>query len=477
MDLETLRSTERRWEDLRTWRLWLGISLGPMLLFALFTSITLADAQSTAGNYLWLLYFAIPSLGWPLVSGWTYLLAVVHSRGVITRRGCLLLGVTTFAVLPPTVLFFATILGSRSVLADFVEELNQRPAAALSTLAWVETACVLFGLLNGWVFWRIGVRPAVTNATHSPAHVTSTPTRRTFAALLLASVPTTIPMIPSALAGPRGLIAVSLACPGIWLIAGAISVKVRMSFRLHECLLLGMLLALLVTPAVLLLGGLIAQLSNPIPFSVIAPLQKIGLSAITAAGVVQVPFGVAGGWLFWRMAALPTGARMDSAIERRWHDVRKGRLIAALIVAPALALGLCVAITTLIMGAPSDPSLTSAKVASAVLTFVAWCLAVSLLYLFLICRRRGVVRRRDCLLPQTLAFCLFAALGAALSQLGLGADGNAAMDMPAGLGGLFFYSVGAVFLFMPLGLLSGWLVWRSAIRPVPAPLQDAAVFD
>jgi hypothetical protein len=477
-DLEALKPTQRRWQDLRTWRLCLGLSLGPLVLAAPIVLITLADAESTAGNYLWLLIFVILGLGWSQVSGWIYLLAVVRPRGRIVRRGCLLLGVTSIALIPPIALFFASLPGTQPDPGSFLEDLNQRPAAAVATLVWTEMACALFGLLSGWLFWRFGVRPALTTPAPSTSHATSEPSGRIFVALLLAAVPTAIPMIPSALESLSGLIVIVFTCPGIWLIGGGLYAKLQKALRLHECLFLGMLLGLLLTPAALLLAGLIGQFTNPNPSSVIAALQTTGLMAIIRAGVIEIPFGIMSGWLFWRMAGLPTGTQTDPALERRWRDLRTGRMIAALILAPGLSISLFAAMSTLAFGVPSDPSFSSAKVGPALLTFVAWCFAISLLYLLLICRRRSTVRLRDCLLLETFPFCLFPSLNATFLKFGLSVGDNALVDMQTGIGGIFFYVIAAALLYMPFGLLSGWLFWRIGVRPAKLPGDVAAmVFD
>jgi hypothetical protein len=477
---ESLLPTQRNWRDLRNWRLCLGLCLGPIVLAALILILFLTDAESTASDFIWIVGLLLLAIAWSQITGWIYLLALVRPRGRIARQGCLLLGLTSIALIPPIAVFFAVLPGSQAEPGNFLEDLNQKPGATLATLVVTEIACALFGLLSGWLFWRFGARPAAMTPAPSASYQASEPRGGILTPLLLAAVPTAIPMIPSALTGLGALGIIVFACPVIWLIGGSCYAKLRKCFRLHECLLLGMLLGFLVTPAAVLLAGLVGQFTNPELPSVTAPLQEAGFTAIIRAGVIELPFGLMGGWLFWRMAGLPTTRGMsqaDPALERRWRDLRKGRLFAALAVAPAVSIILFAAMSTIAFGTPTDPSFKSADIGPALLTFVAWCCAISLPYLLLICRRRDCVRLRDCLLMETFAFCLFPSLNAVSLKFGLSvADGS--VDTQTGIGGIFFYVVAAALLYLPFGLLSGWMFWRIGVRPARAPdVAAASVFE
>jgi hypothetical protein len=279
-------------------------------------------------------------------------------------------------------------------------------------------------------------------------------------------------MIPSAQSDLAVLGLLLLTCPGIWLIAGGLYAKWRITLRLNECLFLGMLLGFLLMPALLLLSGLIGQFTNPQPVSVIAPFRTVGLTAIIRAGQIELPFGLLGGWLFWRMAGpLP----VSPGLERRWRDLHKGRVLAALIVAPAASFIMFATLSALAYGLPSDPTLGAARLGSALLTFVAWCFAISLFLLFLICRRGGV-RMRDCLFSEAFAFCLFPSLEVVL-KFGLGVGGDL-IGGQAGAGGILFHIVATALAYLPFGLLSGWIFWRIGVQPAKEPeVGVAAVFD
>jgi len=211
--------------------------------------------------------------------------------------------------------------------------------------------------------------------------------------------------------------------------------------------------------------------------SIVATFQGVGFASIVEMARKELPLGLLGGWLFWRMAGLPTTSGMSQArpaLERRWRDLRTGRMIAALVLAPGISFILLMVIITLAFGLPSDPSLNVMHVGSAALTFELWYLAVGFAYLFVICRRRGYVRRRDCLFLGMLGFCLFPQLevifGGSLS-------GNL-IDPQEGIGGILSAVVGGALDFLPFGLLSGWIFWRLGVRP--APLREfgmAQVFD
>jgi len=483
---ESVTHLHRRWEDLRIWRLCLGLCPGPFIVAALIFVISLTDAETTASDFIWILGLLFLGVGWSQVTGWIYLLAVARPRGRIKRGGCLLLGMISICLIPLIVLFFATRPGSEAGPGSFLEHLDQRPARTVTLLVTIEIVCALFGLLSGWLFWRFGVKPSTMNAAQSvsaealDSSEASETNARVFIALLLAAVPAAIPSLGTSLAAMQveSTVMLLVACPGTWLIGGGFYTRLRKTLRLRECLLLGMFLAFLQAPAGLLLAGLVGQFTNPETQSIIAPLQTVGFTNIMVTGVIELPYGLIGGWLFWRMASLPTASGMspdDPALERRWHDLRKGRMIAALVIAPSVSLILLGALNNLALG-PSLPSVSIQDAGKALLTFDLWCVAISFAYLF-VCRRRGLVRCRDCLIVGIVSFCLFSTLEMVSTKLGLGGDSGLS-GPKAGIGEIFFYIVAAALQFLPFGVLSGWMLWRFGVRPAKTQeLAEAPVFD
>jgi hypothetical protein len=450
--------------------------------------VILTGSEATANDFIWLLGLLVLATAWSQIMGWIYLLAVARPRGRITRRGCLLLGTISIALIPLIILFFAVRPGSDAGPGSFLEGLNQKPARTVALLVSIEIACALFGLLSGWLFWRFGVKPtAIVPAPSVSYEASESSEARGFIALLLAAVPTAIPIVGTSLAAMQFDSAVMLlvACPGTWLIGGGFYTKLRRTLRLHECLLLGMLLGFLLAPAGLLFAGLVGEFTNPEARSIIAPLQTVGFTNIIVTGMIELPFGLMGGWLFWRMAGLPTASGMspaNSALERRWSDLRKARMIAALVLAPGVSLFLLAALTSTVFGLPS---VSIADAGSALLTFDLWCFIVAISYLVVICRRRGRVRCRDCLTIGIISFCtigiisfcLFPTLSALSAKHGFGV-GSSLTALTAGNGGIFFYSVAGSLQFLPFGVLSGWMLWRFGVRPAKTHERaEALVFD
>ncbi|HVY97974.1 MAG TPA: hypothetical protein VHA35_00635 [Dongiaceae bacterium] len=165
-----LRPTQRRWRDLGKRRLSLGLAVAPvapvligLLLLLLLGGPFLLNAAAMAAGAI----FAA-AIGWALIAGWAYLLLIPRSRGVLGRIECLLLGVLAASSLPVAVDLLANAVDwlsagpdSAASADDFVDLLDEGPSDLAITLV---LAIILspFGLLGGWIFWRVGVRPTVT---------------------------------------------------------------------------------------------------------------------------------------------------------------------------------------------------------------------------------------------------------------------------------------------------------------------------
>jgi hypothetical protein len=480
-DEMTANPNRRLWRDLKLLRIAgaLPVAAIPLAIALMVTAIVLFDGPTrseTSFADLPLIYALafIPAI----ISGAIHL-GVARIRGFATRRQCLLWGVSTSFLLEAG--FFAIILGPSP--AFWVPALQ--PAVVLGALIFFPA-----GLASGWVYWCLGIRPGPRPdmSAESPASASSPFDRvesweRVFAGITVAAALTGVPMAASVLQFGaadlfRRLAIICLGAIGIWLIGGTAYVWLRKgNLRLPECLALGSLLGFLVPVAAIAMSVLINRAMSADAMSIAATFQGLGFASFAETARKELPLGLLGGWLFWRIAGLPTTSDMSQAdprLEGRWRDLRKGRVTAALVLAPGISFSLLAAMSTLAFGLPSEPSLNIAGVGPAVLIFELWCLAIGFLYLFVICRRRGYVRRRDCLFLGMLGFCLFPQL----EVIFRGSLAGSLIDPQAGIGGILSAVVGAALDFLPFGLLSGWLFWRFGVRPTkPQELGMASVFD
>jgi len=304
---------------------------------------------------------------------------------------------------------------------------------------------------------------------------------RILGGIILAAVPTAVPMVASGMNGDAAHLwwrvgMVCLGAVGIWLIAGIAIVWLRRSnLRLFECLALGSLLGFLLPAASIAVSGLIQQAITSEAHSVAATFRALGFQPLVSMGVMELPFGLLGGWLFWRMARRPVtaaSARTDTPLHRLWTDLSKRRLACGLIAAGApWTLGNIAYAAVDMRGAELGITLPVLLIATEV-----WFLALGFLYLFAVSRRRGTVARTDCLLLGMLLTCVYPvyAIGFSLA-FGVVPNGIPA-DMGLVGGGLALILFGLS--LTPIGLLSGWLFWRVGVRPArPKDTVIAPVFD
>jgi hypothetical protein len=152
----------RAWQDLSQGRLLLGLAAAPLLPVAL--GALLVTIVESRGGGLVTGVAAIVAVAeiWSLVAGTAYLF-VARLRGGIRRVDCLLLGAVIAFSLPFAVRFASAIIdwmmGAAAPASEddwFVME-----SPSISTFVLVGALMMLpFGALGGWVFWRVGVRPA-----------------------------------------------------------------------------------------------------------------------------------------------------------------------------------------------------------------------------------------------------------------------------------------------------------------------------
>jgi hypothetical protein len=304
---------------------------------------------------------------------------------------------------------------------------------------------------------------------------------RILAGVILAAVPTAVPMVASVLNGEAahlswGVGMVLLGAVGIWLTGGiAIAWLRRGDLHLFECLALGLLLGFLLPVASIALSALIQQAISSEAHSVTATFQGIGFQPLVVMGVIGLPFGLLGGWLFWRVARRRVTVAIavtDKPSHRRWQDLSKGRLACGLLAAGVPWTLVNIAYVTLEMhGMELVGGLPVALIATEF-----WFLALGFLYLLAFGRRRGSVARTDCLLLGMLLTCVYPAYA-----IGFGLAFGALPDRilaDAELVGVVLAMILLGLLLTPIGLLSGWLFWRVGVRPAqPKDMASASVFD
>jgi len=147
------RSTQRRRAGLRQWRLLLAPLLGAIVMT--WAIVLLDDLFAEEEKRMQWRDLAIalssPSL-WSLVSGIAYLQTVTRMRDQIARYECLLLGCVSGFLWP-----VAMDIGSNLLFHGHLPALQWNAISAYS-IGGLFT--LPFGLFGGWVFWRLGVRPA-----------------------------------------------------------------------------------------------------------------------------------------------------------------------------------------------------------------------------------------------------------------------------------------------------------------------------
>ncbi len=161
-----LRPTQRRWRDLTKRRLSLGLVAAPVpsvaigiLLIFMVDSGTSSATNVAAG--IGVIFAA--AISWSLLVGWVYLLIVVRWRGLLSRTECLLLGILAACALPGVAESVSTLVDALTIGFDTAatEPWDIGPATLYIGII-LSIALAPFGLLGGWIFWRLGVRPTVT---------------------------------------------------------------------------------------------------------------------------------------------------------------------------------------------------------------------------------------------------------------------------------------------------------------------------
>jgi hypothetical protein len=152
---------KRRRKNLRMPRVLLALIVAPLLggvimtfLFYLISTIGRNESLMRLDDLA--MSVISPSL-WSLVCGLAYLQTITRWRGEIARYECLLLGFGS------SFLFPSALFGSMPLLRG--EPPQWFEWGDLQYLAMVGLICAPFGVLGGWLFWRLGIRPAKAPTT------------------------------------------------------------------------------------------------------------------------------------------------------------------------------------------------------------------------------------------------------------------------------------------------------------------------
>jgi len=155
----------RRWQDLRSRTLIKGLCIAtipPAIAswLANWLFIYGGAAVTLLHALMYTAYYFALALTWSLISGLTGLWIVARWRGLVGRTTCLLLGCIGAYSFP----IFASIVSV--LIKSFFRDLSiTLTLGDLKFLVLGSLAAIPFGLFGGWMFWRIGVRPAIAPQT------------------------------------------------------------------------------------------------------------------------------------------------------------------------------------------------------------------------------------------------------------------------------------------------------------------------
>jgi hypothetical protein len=274
-----------------------------------------------------------------------------------------------------------------------------------------------------------------------------------------------------------------LATNGVmWLIgAGALAAITawRTGVRLFEVALLGAGLAFISPLVSILVGWYIAPLMmtgmNP------SVEHDIPFGICMIGGVIELPFGWAGGWIVWRLG-FPVKARVtsdDGRHTRTLDSLSFRRILLSLCLLPLLPATVIAGFMILYaIGAYAHPWV--AKIwwhVVGLVVFAALSLTIvgGMVFVFRAPRHRRRISRGGCLalgcavsllLPSTCAVIGTLLSGPIPSVWVVGRDLFEAQSIFQSAAML--YIIGAV--LVPLGLPGGWLFWRLGVAPAPQPL-------
>jgi hypothetical protein len=242
----------RLWRDLRLLRI-----CGTILFAAIPQAIalTLLMGFELTSDLSYLIY------NYPLALGWLGIVTCLHLglvriQGYVTRRQCLIWGVSTGALAGAIILGLASAASTddiQSVTVAADAETDWRKAIALLLSLFVPA-----GLLSGWIYWRFGIRPSSIrpklqpsntpdqsphNAREALSYGAPLDAMSTFFSLVLCALLAAMPMTASAAQSDENIsgrvIVVGATSFAIWSIGGGAYARLRRKKSLQECLTLG----------------------------------------------------------------------------------------------------------------------------------------------------------------------------------------------------------------------------------------------
>jgi hypothetical protein len=155
-DRATLLPSQRRRRDLGILRLSFALvvaPLGPIALVSLPVVAVLGIFALMVGAGI-----ALAAAVWSLLFGLLYLNTVSRLRGIVGRAECILLGVSTAFLLPTAVLVGG--YAWEAVRGGFLFGSWTLWRNNVDNILIYGLVFAPFGALGGWIFWRLGVKPA-----------------------------------------------------------------------------------------------------------------------------------------------------------------------------------------------------------------------------------------------------------------------------------------------------------------------------
>jgi len=256
--------------------------------------------------------------------------------------------------------------------------------------------------------------------------------------------------------------------------------------RRLDCHLLGALLSFLLPIAslALIMRGLPVIAPS---LTKAGPILEIPIDAALGAGLLGIPFGLAGGWILWQVG-FPTAAAAaaeNNKFSRSQHVLDQRRALFAIFLMPLLPVATVFVLLLYLANQTLPVESFAALTAWTASTWVALAMG-GLAFLHVVSRGGHGIGRASCfacgggaafLLPGvfwlagTMLGWLVAPIGALVADM--------FSDHQSVFSNIALLALIGTFL-LPLGLLGGWLLWRIGIRPSrarPTPSSTATIFD
>lgn len=156
----------RPWQELKLSRIVLGLAVAPIVPLILSVPLILLARKGmnpptlVVGIGVAVICLLVVEL-WSIGSGLAWLYTIARARGRLGRQGCLVLGSVCSFLFLVIVLFSGAMMFERDP-RDFMIHTFGLMVLVLAVPA------LLGGLLGGWIFWRVSVRPISQTAALAP---------------------------------------------------------------------------------------------------------------------------------------------------------------------------------------------------------------------------------------------------------------------------------------------------------------------